>query len=98
MSHYRTQVKKKLFNDLTIFSEKAFDVLSSHDRHHQTIQEKCRFEFILHRRHDARIILKLLLLLFLLVFLLHRRRRRAIFHHFVVKFSLNFNSFDFENV
>ena len=31
-------------------------------------------------------------------FFFHRCRRCAIFHHFVVKFSFDFNSFDFENV
>ena len=35
---------------------------------------------------------------FFLIFLFYRRRRRAIFHHFVVKFNLDFNSFDFENI
>ena len=98
MSHYRTQKKEKLFNDLTIFFEKAFNALFSRDRHRQTTQKRHRFEFILHRRHDARIILKLLSLLLLLVFFLHRRHRRAIFHHLIVKLSLDFDSFDFENV
>ena len=98
MSHYRIQIKEKLFNDLTIFSEKVFDALFSRDRHSQTIQEKRRLEFILHRRHDVRIILKFLSLLLLFVLFFYRRRRRAIFHHFVIKLSLDSDSFNFENV
>ena len=97
MSHCCTQTKEKLFNDLTIFFKKALDALFSRDRHRQTIQEKRRRELILHRRHDIFIIFKFFSFFFL-VFLFHRRRRRAIFHHLVVKFSFDFNSFNFENV